>query len=177
MIGPVAYAVLDSALLLTFLFCVCYAIITDFQTLLIPNWISLTLIGAFVVFATIHVAAAAITGHLFVAAIVLTLSITFFVLGWIGGGDVKFMSAIALWMGPDYIAPFTVLMASFGAALAICLIGIEKYGAFVSPRMQDVWPVSRLRKLARSRECPYGVAIGTAGLLLVLQIFARAPTP
>lgn len=175
-VGSLAHAV-DTALQLTFLFCVCYAIITDFRTLLIPNWISLTLVATFAVFAIFHVAAGAIGGHLFVTAIVLALSIVFFVLGWIGGGDVKFMSAMALWMGPDYITPFVVLMALLGAALAMSLISIDKYGSFLTPRAQEIWPVSRLMQLARSRQCPYGVAIGVAGLLVSLGVFANVAAP
>jgi len=112
-------AALDIALQLIFLICLCFAIITDFKTLLIPNWISLALLAAFVPFAILHVPLEVVGGHLLAMGVVLALSVSFFVAGWMGGGDVKFMSAIALWMGPDHVAPFTVLMAFLGAAIAI----------------------------------------------------------
>jgi prepilin peptidase CpaA len=170
-----ATAVLDIALQLTFLICVCFAIITDFKTLLIPNWISLALIAAFIPFAILHVPLDAILGHLLAMGVVLVLSVCFFVAGWMGGGDVKLMSAIALWMGPDHVAPFTVLMALFGAALAIGLMGMAKFGPLLGPRLLDRAIPKRLGELASSRQCPYGVAIGVAGLILSFDVFATLP--
>jgi len=165
-------AALDIALQLTFLICVCFAIITDFKTLLIPNWISLALLAAFVPFAALHVPLEAVAGHLLAMGVVLVLSISFFVAGWMGGGDVKFMSALALWMGPDHVAPFTVLMALLGAALAIGLMGMARIGPLLGPRLLDRAIPKRLTELAASRQCPYGVAIGVAGLILSFAVFA-----
>jgi prepilin peptidase CpaA len=170
-----ATAVLDIALQLTFLICVCFAIITDFKTLLIPNWISLALIAAFIPFAVLHVPLDAILGHLLAMGIILILSISFFVAGWMGGGDVKLMSAIALWMGPDHVAPFTILMALFGAVLALGLLGMAKFGPLLGPHLLDRAIPKRLDELASSRQCPYGVAIGVAGLILSFDVFAALP--
>jgi len=167
-------AALDIALQLTFLVCICFAIITDFKTLLIPNWISLALLAAFVPFAILHLPLEASGGHLLAMGVVFVLSVCFFVAGWMGGGDVKFMSAIALWMGPDHVAPFTVLMALIGAALAIGLMAMAKYGSLLGPRLLDRAIPKRLTELATSRQCPYGVAIGVAGLILSFDVFAAA---
>ena len=170
-------AALDNALQLTFLVCVCFAIITDFKTLLIPNWISLALLAVFVPFAILHVPLEAIAGHLLAMAVILVLSVCFYVAGWMGGGDVKFMSAIALWMGPDHVAPFAVLMALFGAALAVGIMMMDKFGPLLGPRLLSLTLPKRLAELARSRQCPYGVAIGLAGLILSFAVFAAAATP
>jgi prepilin peptidase CpaA len=173
--SAMALSVLAIGLQLAFLFCVSYAIITDFKTLLIPNWISLALIGVFAVFALFFVGVDAIGGHLFVMGIVLALAIAFFVAGWMGGGDVKFMSAMALWMGPEHIVPFVTLMALLGAALAISLIFLNRHGSSLGTRVQELPLVARLTQLARDGQCPYGVAIGVAGLLVSMQVFALAP--
>ena len=165
-------ALLDIALQLTFLICVCFAVITDFKTLIIPNWISLALLAAFVPFALLHLPLEAVGGHLLAMGVVLVLSISFFMAGWMGGGDVKFMSAIALWMGPDHVAPFTVLMALLGAALAIGLMAMAKFAPLLGPRLLDFAIPKRLAELAASRQCPYGVAIGVAGLILSFGVFA-----
>ena len=170
-----ATSVFDIVLQLTFLVCVSFAIITDFKTLLIPNWISLALVAAFIPFAILHVPLDALVGHLLAMGIVLILSISFFVAGWMGGGDVKFMSAIALWMGPDHVAPFTVLMALFGAGLALGLMAMAKFGLLLGPHLLDRAIPKRLDELARSRQCPYGVAIGVAGLILSFDVFAGLP--
>jgi Flp pilus assembly protein protease CpaA len=34
-----------------FVFCMCYAVVSDFRELLIPNWIIVTLVAAFPLFA------------------------------------------------------------------------------------------------------------------------------
>jgi prepilin peptidase CpaA len=168
------FAILDTAVQLTFVFCICYAIISDFRTLLIPNWISVTLVGAFAIFAAMHLKADAVPGHLMTMGILLVLSICFFVAGWIGGGDAKFLSAMALWMGPDHIAPFAMLMAFLGAVLALSLIFVGRYGALFGQRVGELWLTKRLLELAASRECPYGVAIGLAGLVVSTQVFGHA---
>ena len=163
----------DVALQLAFLVCVLFAIITDFKTLLIPNWISLALLAAFAPFAALHVPLAAIGGNFLVMALVLALSVFFFVAGWMGGGDVKLMSAIALWMGPTHVAPFVVLMALLGAILALSIVAIEKFGPLLGPRVLDLALFRRLGELADSGQCPYGVAIGVAGFIVSFDLFAR----
>jgi prepilin peptidase CpaA len=172
-----ATAIVDIALQLTFLICVSFAIITDFKTLLIPNWISLALLAAFVPFAILHVPFDILVGHLLAMGVVLILSISFFIAGWMGGGDVKFMSAIALWMGPDHVAPFAVLMALLGAALALCLMAMTKFAPLLGPRLLGSAFPRRLGELASSRQCPYGVAIGVAGLIFSFDVFAALPAP
>jgi prepilin peptidase CpaA len=170
----VIFTILDTAVQLTFVFCVCYAIISDFRTLLIPNWISVTLVAAFAVFAAMHLKADALPGHLMTMGILLVLSICFFVAGWIGGGDAKFLSAMALWMGPEYVAPFAMLMALLGAVLALSLIFLGRYGVLIGQPVREFWLTKRLLELATIRECPYGVAIGLAGLVVSTQVFAHA---
>jgi len=162
---------LDVVLQLAFLICVSFAVITDFRTLLIPNWISLALLAAFAPFAVLHLPLSAIGEHFLVMAIVLTLSVFFFVVGWVGGGDVKLMSAIALWMGPGHVAAFVVLMALLGGMLAISIMAIEKFGRWLDPRVLNLALFRRLGELADSRQCPYGVAIGVAGLIVSFDLF------
>lgn len=162
---------LDVVLQLAFLICVSFAVITDFRTLLIPNWISLALLAAFAPFAVLHLPLSAIGGHFLVMAIVLALSVFFFVVGWVGGGDVKLMSAIALWMGPGHVAAFVVLMALLGGMLAISIMAIEKFGRWLDPRVLNLALFRRLGELADSRQCPYGVAIGVAGLIVSFDLF------
>ena len=94
-----------------------------------------------------------------------------------GGGDVKLMSAIALWMGPDHVAPFVVLMALFGAALAVGIMAMDKFGPLLGPRLLNLALFRRLGELANSRQCPYGVAIGVAGFILSFAVFAAAGRP
>jgi Flp pilus assembly protein protease CpaA len=74
-------------------------------------------------------------------------------------------------MGPDHVAPFVVLMALLGGMLAISIIVMEKFGRWLDPRLFNLALFRRLGELADSRQCPYGVAIGVAGLIVSFDLF------
>ena len=71
----------------------------------------------------------------------------FFALKWMGGGDVKLLTALALWIEPEWFLKLLIMMALVGGLLTIAL---------------GAWHVTRRQhhKLA----IPYGVAIAAAGL-------------
>ncbi len=148
-----------------FVFCVCYAIVSDFTRLTIPNWIPVTLVAAFAAYAPIYISTAGIPSHLYMAGGIFALGVGFFVAGWIGGGDVKFMTAVTLWMGSQGAPTFAIIMAALGAALAGILFTINRYADQLEPYAQSNRLVLRLLELARSGRCPYGVAIGIAALV------------
>jgi prepilin peptidase CpaA len=147
-----------------FVFCVCYAIVSDFTRLTIPNWIPLVLVGAFVPFALLYVDPNGLPRHLLMAGVVFCLGFVFFALGWIGGGDVKLLTAVTLWVGAPAAPQFVMIMAVLGAALAGALFTINHYSDEISAWVPRNWLVRRLLELAQTGRCPYGVAIGIAGL-------------
>ncbi len=88
--------------------------------------------------------------QLALAAAVFTLFALLFSLGWMGGGDVKLLAALALWFPPMAVMSMLVLMAMLGGAVTIATV--------VHHRMT--------RRLGQP-EIPYGVAIVLAALWLV----------
>jgi prepilin peptidase CpaA len=70
-----------------------------------------------------------------------------FALRAMGGGDVKLLTALALWIKPAWFAELVLMMALLGGVLTIA------FGA---------WHVMRRRKDRLA--IPYGVAIASAGL-------------
>jgi prepilin peptidase CpaA len=149
----------------TYVFCLCYAIVSDFTKLLIPNWIPVLLVVAFALFALMYLTGDGVLRHLMLAGVVFCLGFAFFAAGWIGGGDVKLLTAITLWMGSEAAFGFVLVMAVLGAALALGLLTIKKYSnvfRYWAPRSRVL---GRLVDLAESGLCPYGVAIGVAGLI------------
>jgi prepilin peptidase CpaA len=70
-----------------------------------------------------------------------------FALGAMGGGDVKLLSALALWIAPSAFFQLLIMMSLVGGLLTLVFAG---------------WHVVR-RKSGRPA-IPYGVAIATAGL-------------
>ena len=154
-----------------FVLCVCYAIVSDFRNLLIPNWIILILIATFAAFAATYMEPRAILVHVAVTGFVFLLFLAFFILGWVAGGDVKFIAAVTLWMGLEHSLNFALLTALLGSLLALGLLHIKKYGFLVSGALGNTWLFQRVSTLAENRECPYGVAIGIAALFISAQIF------
>lgn len=71
----------------------------------------------------------------------------FFAMGWMGGGDVKLLTAMALWIEPGPYLQLLIVMALVGGVLTVIVGG---------------WHIARHQ---RDRVAiPYGVAISAAGL-------------
>lgn len=73
-----------------------------------------------------------------------------FAFGWMGGGDVKLITALALWLPLAQFAQLLVWMAIGGGVLTLAMLLRH-----------------RLRAAAGAVEVPYGVAIAGAALLIV----------
>ncbi len=73
-----------------------------------------------------------------------------FALGWLGGGDVKLLGALALWLTPGTFLDLLLAMAFAGGAIAVIFIIRRSIG-----------------RTKAATSLPYGVAI-TAGGLWVL---------
>ncbi|HEY4546556.1 MAG TPA: prepilin peptidase [Pedomonas sp.] len=86
-----------------------------------------------------------------VALLVFAGFVLLFALGAMGGGDVKLIAALTLWVPAARVLEMLFLVALVGGVLALALIIIRK-----------------LRGDA-SRDVPYGVAIAAGGIGVVLQ--------
>jgi prepilin peptidase CpaA len=135
------------------------AAIGDIRTRTIPNWLN----AAIALLAIPFWFAAGLGGHailiqLALAAMVLAIFAGCFVLGMLGGGDVKMLAALALWMPLGQMVSLLIWMAIGGGLLAIGMLIHHRVG-----------------KAAGGIEVPYGVAIAGSALLLIAtdQSFGR----
>lgn len=87
-----------------------------------------------------------------VAAVVFAMFVGAFALGMMGGGDVKLIGALALWLPPLATVSMLIVMSLVGGALTLVML-IE----------------ARMRRTGRAIEVPYGVAIAIAGLLAIRE--------
>ena len=110
-----------------YVLCICYAMWTDATSLTIPNMVSILLVALFLPFSYQALDGENVLGHAGIAAMVFVITLIFYAVGWMGGGDVKFMSATSLWMGPALILPFLFHVALIGALVAILILLIRKY--------------------------------------------------
>ena len=87
-----------------------------------------------------------------VAAIVFAFFFGAFAMGWMGGGDVKMIGALALWLPFHALAWMLIVMSLLGGALTLLLV-IERAA----------------RKKTGAIEIPYGVAIAISALLALRE--------
>ena len=70
-----------------------------------------------------------------------------FALKWMGGGDVKLLTALALWIEPTWFLKLLIMMALVGGVLTLVM---------------GAWHIARRQR--NQLAIPYGVAIAIAGL-------------
>lgn len=87
-----------------------------------------------------------------VAAITFGLFAAAFAFGQMGGGDVKLIGALALWLPAMLLVETLMVMSLVGGALTLAMLADRKW-------RRQTGPV----------EIPYGIAIAIAGMLAVRQ--------
>lgn len=148
--------------LATFSALMIYAAYSDLKSYTLPNFISLLLVGGFaVIMLIIQPPFSAIGWHIGVGAILFIVGFLMFATGLFGGGDVKVIAALGLWLGPVNALPFLMLMAVFGGALAIVLIVFRRF------KIPQHWQKNSAIAGLHSKEegIPYGVAIALAAII------------
>ena len=99
----------------------------DIMTLTIPNKLSLLLIALFIPAAFVtQLSATQIGSHALIALIVLGFGLSAFALGWMGGGDGKFLAATALWFGPTDVLSFLLSASIAGGIIALALLSFRR---------------------------------------------------
>ncbi len=85
-----------------------------------------------------------------IACTVLLAFATMFRFGWMGGGDVKLIAALALWLPAGPLAWMLIVMSFAGGALTLVMLADHKMARRKGPI-----------------EIPYGVAIAVAALVTI----------
>lgn len=128
------------------------AAVTDIRSRIISNWLNLAVVALAPLFwianglsfwpdMVLQIALAAAVFGIFAAL---------FALGMIGGGDVKLLAALALWLPLQPMMMLLVIMSVLGGAVTLITVIHHRIG----------------RRAGRP-EVPYGVAISLAGLWVI----------
>lgn len=148
------------------------AAISDIARYIIPNALPVGLAIAFLAagpLAGLGVEAMAL--HLAAGLAVLAAGFGLFVLGAMGGGDVKLLAAAAVWTGFGALIPFVLFVAIAGGLVAGALVVLR----WVVPRGR-LAPGTWLERLMAPRQgVPYGVAIALAGLVVFPRLAVARP--
>ena len=136
----------------------------DLTTMTIPNRLTIALVAAFVLMAPlVGLSLQQIGLHMAAGVAVLLVGMVLFGLGWIGGGDAKFVAAVALWIGWQDLLAYLLLAALAGGALTLLLLFLRRL-----PLPDLLWRRAWIARLHdRSAGVPYGIALATAGLIVL----------
>lgn len=120
----------------------------------IPNALTLSIALSFCPVAMLAGTGWALIGwSVSMALLVLIINVVLFHLGLFGGGDAKLLAAAALWFGTSGLAPFLVMTALAGGALALSIIVKPLFSGELRP------------KASVTQSVPYGFAIAVGAIL------------
>ena len=129
---------------------------SDLKTRKIPNTLPLALTGLYGLYASLSYISGQMTitdigWSIGCAVIIFFVTALMFAYNVMGGGDVKALSALALWAGKSYILPLLFNVAIIGGVVALGLILSRRF----------------MSNSELMNKVPYGVAIAVAGLMLM----------
>lgn len=148
-----------------------YVAVADIATRLIRNEICLIL--ALLGIAGQLASPMQVAQSLIAAAILLLLLVVIYTRGWIGGGDVKLLVALAIGLPLTGMIQLLTTTALAGGVLAVVhlmmrLLPYPKLAPAGSSLVRRVYAVERWRHL-RHAPLPYGVAIACGGIWTVFS--------
>lgn len=138
------------------------AAVSDLLTLQIPNWTCALVAVLFLPTALLSgIGLYGIALHYGTGLLLFVIGALLFAYGVLGGGDVKLLAAISIWIGWGNLLPYLLVVSIFGGLLAlisILLRRIKRLPAFLSS-LPWLTPGAD-----RKQPIPYGVAIVAAAL-------------
>jgi len=138
--------------------------IWDGARLRIPHTVCLAILVLMPVWGLLQPDGVPWLSHLLGLVVAFVVGFVLWRLRWFGGGDVKFLSAIALWFGLRDLGTFLVTVSLTGAAFAILLVALRAgYSAVARRTGED--DRRRIPLLQKGDPVPYGIAIGLAAFL------------
>lgn len=148
------------------------AFIWDMDAYRIPNRISLALVALFPVYVTASPLPVDWTWSIVIMLATLGVGLIAFGTGLCGGGDVKLLAATTLWAGPEAAMNFLLLTCILGGVLSFVLMSPNRWNLAL---LCDHVGSQRLSALLISDVIPYGVAIASAGILVIVPKILSIP--
>jgi prepilin peptidase CpaA len=147
-----------------------YAAMMDIATRLIRHEICLVL--ALIGLASQFASPVQVAESLITATILLLLLMVIYQRGWIGGGDVKLLAALAIGFPLTGVIQLLTITALAGGVLALVhlmmrLLPYPQLAPAGSSFIRRIYAVERWRNL-RHAPLPYGVAIASGGIWTIL---------
>src|SRR5258708_9711577 len=154
---------LDIARLLLFPALMAFAAGSDLFTRTISNRVWLALVAGFLILPVAGgMGLPDILSHIGAGAAVLVVAFSCFAMGWVGGGDAKVASSVALWFGFAHLMDYLLYASVFGGALTLLLLQFRQW-----PLPYALTGQAWLTKLhAKESGVPYGIALAIGALMI-----------
>jgi prepilin peptidase CpaA len=154
-------ALLRNSIVFAFAGLLITAAITDLRQFIIPDAITVGLLGLWPIWAVLN-GVGPIGFILLGAVVVFALGVALFSFGFMGGGDVKLLTVLALWAEPSGLPTLLLFTSIAGGLLSLF---------WVLPLRQLIAPViGWTAGQSSSKKIPYGVAIAAGGLVVAQRL-------
>lgn len=166
----------------------------DFLFYRIPNLFVLVMLGLFMIMAIGGQVPFSLSSTFLVSGLFLGVSFIFYLLGWCGAGDAKFLVVSSLWVGPSYSLLFLLAVSLIGGALAVFYLLGAPYLDMIRHTLLTVLSryiskVSFFQQYAarpfiyanaptfKEIKIPYGIAVAGGDFVLIYLILTGHLTP
>ena len=149
-----------------FVLIVLAAAVSDAISYRIPNLLVLALAGVFIVWAALNYAQTAWLSHFGAAFLCLAAGFVLYQLRQMGAGDVKLLTAVALWAGLNGLIVLLLFM-SLSGLLVLPLILLARW-LVARAQARNVWKWTVPRVLTKREGVPYGVAIALGAIVTMI---------
>lgn len=155
-------------IVIAFMAIVLKAAISDMKTLRISNGDNAALFILYPIYLSFTPASPDVVTAIGIAVLVLVIGFLLFSKGLLGGGDVKMLTAVSLWAGPELMGPFLMITAGAGGVLAVVMVSrFHLEAAVLAHRCGAV----RLSEAMTSHAMPYGAAIAAGAGFVSYRLF------
>jgi prepilin peptidase CpaA len=158
---------LQSAALIGFAALMMIAAFEDLRRLVIPNVLPLSLCVLWPLYIAPTASLVGAAGAVGCAAIVFAAGALCFSRGYLGGGDVKLLTAATLWAGPGLTPSLLLATGVLGGALALTLLIPPCAHLATLARVKLGAVTDRQPSPQMTTPVPYGIAIAAAALLVI----------
>ncbi len=140
-----------------------YAASSDLVTMTISNRLNIALVLSYFALAVVtDQNLDTILVHVACGLCMLVITFSLFCAGWMGGGDAKLASGIALWMGFPLSIEYALAASFLGGVLTIAIL-LARTKPLPEILLKQNW-IARLHD--KKTGIPYGIALAAGGLLL-----------
>jgi prepilin peptidase CpaA len=160
--GPALPLSLQTLILGVLAVLVAWTAISDLRTQTIPNT-AVTAIFVLWVGWVISGADVQVLQSLGIGLVIFAVGAILFHRGQVGGGDVKLLTVLGIWAGPQEALVFLIHVALAGGVLTMAYV---MHMRFVAPAL------GRAVTIEKKRFVPYAVAISAGALLLISRLWA-----